>query len=382
MKKKLIGDSETRLFSAAEEVGFAEFLSETSKTDSWMSVALNKTEPRALEFGPLLIGAVLAEGNFAEGVSSEAIIDTGNAHATDNSKFAIRVDGVDYPLSKTAATAYVMRLGADAPRFNKLSSTDKQTVLQCYTGIAANSAKILFRDEKIRAVNGENYVVMPQDKLFEAITTMLNEKYVNWSFEGGSYCHDFTMANFTMPDQADDILGDYSESLKDILGKDTDMIPAITFSTSDTGLACASVSVRLQNANDGRRVINIGSPLRMEHKSGASVEEFSAKLSGIFAQFCDRVQALKSLSKITVDNPKETAENIAKKCGVSKVALRDAIETFSLSSKQTTADEVFFVLQEALFNMRCNAKFSRYTVFQCEENIARCLSKGFDWNRQ
>lgn len=381
-----VNDDYSKEFEAGtiSEIEMGEFLLQVDEDSTWKDIELENTEAKSILAGPLLIPSLKTELKLPEGTSDEAIHSTCDPDCYDGSKFALFAAGKDYLLSKTGLTSLVMRLGADSSRFGRLLNNDKQTVLNCYTKIAKNKAKCLYRFEKMRAVNGPDYSILPQGELFGILVNKLTEEYPNYEFEGGTFTHDLTVANFLLVDQAKELLEDYKEKCVEAGIKNVeDYIPAVSFMTSDTGTSCACITTKLVNSKNKKYVINLGSPIKLEHKNEATVSKFKALLDGMFAQFQQQISLLDNLISIRINHPINAAISIGKKCGLSKPALREAVETFSpIFTKDSTAHDVFFVLQEALYNMRCNAKISKASILTAEENISRCLSSKFDWKSE
>lgn len=377
---KNILDASCVLFGANEEEGFKETLKTMAADDVWGQWELNSCNVIGIAAGPLIAAATRDNFSFGDNVSTEAVVDTCNPES--GSRYAIGYKGTDYLLSTTALSGFVSRIGADAPRLNKLPDDVKAKVLNYFADNIETKAKMLFRNEKIRAVNGPDYVILNQLELFDALKDMLNEQFPNWEFVSGYVSNDFSSAAFTMPDQTEEILGSYYDQLEELGVTPKKMIPGLSFMTSDTGLSAVTVSVRLVDPENNRRTISVGSPIRMEHRGGASIAGFADSLDDIFAQFRHQIDAVSKLCSVDVPRPLSVAIAVAKKCGISKICLRDAAETFCISDvseNKTTAYDVFFLLQEALYNMRCNKKFSKLTIFQAEENLTRCLNSSFKW---
>lgn len=378
--KKLTTDASYVLFGANEEESFEKTLKTMVSETVWERWKLSSCNVIGIAAGPLIAAATKNEFAFGDNVSTEAVVDT--CSPASGSRYAMGYKGTDYLLSSTALSGFVSRIGADAPRLNRLPDDVKAKVLKYFAENIDSKATILFRNEKVRAVNGPDYVILNQSELFGALKDALNEQFPNWEFVSGYVSNDFSSASFTMPDQAEEILGTYYDQLEELGVTSKKMVPGLSFMTSDTGLSAVTVSVRLIDPENNRRTISVGSPIRLEHRGGASVAAFSSSLEDIFAQFRHQIDAISRLCDIEVDRPLSVAIAIAKKCGISKVCLRDAAETFCISDvseERTTAHDVFFLLQEALYNMRCNGKFSRLGIFQAEENLTRCLNSNFKW---
>lgn len=386
-KKLMVRDDFKKTFSEGpvSEIEMGEFLLQVDESSTWKEVELECSEAKSILAGPMFVPSVKDELKLTSDVTDEAVCSTCDPENYDGSRFAWFAQGRDYLLSKTGLSSLVLRLGADSSRFSKLLDSDKQTVLNCYTKIAKNKARCLYRFQKMRAVNGSDYSILPQGELFKSLTDKLTADYPNYEFCGGQFEHDFTEAHFLLVDQAKELLEDYKDKISSATGltKLENCVPAVSFQTSDSGASCASITTKLVNKNNKKFVINLGSPLLLPHKNEATVEKFKSLLDGMFAQFQEQVSKLDALLDVKIEHPINAVISIAKKCNLSKPALREAIETFApMFTSSATAHDVFYILQEALYNMRCNTKLSRVSVLTAEENIARCLSSSFDWKAE
>ena len=99
------------------------------------------------------------------------------------------------------------------------------------------------------------------------------------------------------------------------------------------------------------------------------------------------VEGLERLLTIPVSHPINCMVDIAKYVGLAKVQTMNSIAEFQTmadamlqedASTTFTAHDVFYVLQEALMEMR-KAGVATTTIERCEENLSRTLIEEFDW---
>ena len=71
-------------------------------------------------------------------------------------------------------------------------------------------------------------------------------------------------------------------------------------------------------------------------------------------------------------------------CALNKVHLLKAIEEFKDmygdEPEDVTANDIFYVLQRALYNMRIDEKIGEAKIEDCEESLLKLLSPSFSWD--
>lgn len=182
-----------------------------------------------------------------------------------------------------------------------------------------------------------------------------------------------------MPNQRDDLVGNYAKHL-DSIGKSylaKNLVPGIRFMTSDTGVASAKVSALLMG---GQYPIHIGSCIAVDHRHQSKVEDFTKSLDQLFAQFGDSIAKLQKLTEITLTYPVNAMTRICKKLSMPKKAALGAIQMFEMSygGGPATAHDVFMAMQEIMFLLKTENTPESKLLF-IEENLARTLS--FDWEQ-
>jgi hypothetical protein len=202
---------------------------------------------------------------------------------------------------------------------------------------------------------------------------------------GGSFTHSRTKATFELTGNTDNILSAYKtacEAANSI--KSRGLKVQFSFTTSEIGDECATVSVALVRGNLS---ILLGSPIKVQHNGDSTADTFVNELPQLLAKTQDLVKGLENLINIKIDNPINCMISIAKAAGLLKTQTMASVATFQQMMDDTLKDDknatfsahdVFYVLQEALMEMR-KANVSASTIEKCEENISRTLVEGFDW---
>lgn len=86
--------------------------------------------------------------------------------------------------------------------------------------------------------------------------------------------------------------------------------PVVRFSSSDVGVCGANITPVLSN---GKKDIQIGNPLTLNHKNKASIEMFKTNVKGIYALFRSTLKDFDRLEEIVLDYPERCFINLCKK---------------------------------------------------------------------
>ncbi|MBQ2742972.1 MAG: hypothetical protein IJF32_09215 [Oscillospiraceae bacterium] len=347
---------------------------EQAKESRWVRCKVNELQIEALDDPSTMYSRPIP---FASGITSEAVHDTAK-----NLGLAMDIDGKAYPIRTTAYKSLLDRAKIGGTVLPKLSRKVLSDVLNECLKLYPSDALVLIRDQKVSAVHSGDevdYSVLPIDELLGTLQDKLDARFPGNEFEYGYSDHSITSASWTMPNQKDDLVGDYAKHLtaigKSYLAKN--LVPGIRFITSDTGVASAKVSALLMG---GQYPIHIGSCIAVDHRHQSKVENFTNALDQLFAQFGDSVAKLQKLTEITLSYPVNAMTRICKKLSMPKKAALGAIRMFEMSygGGPATAHDVFMAMQEIMFLLKTENTPESKLLF-VEENLARTLS--FDWDQ-
>lgn len=345
-----------------------------SKDSQWVRCKVNELQIEPLDANSPLYSCSLP---MAPGVTRDAVDDT-----AENLGLAMDIDGAVYPIRTTAYKSLLDRAKIGGTVLPKLSRKVLSDVLNECLKLYPSDALILIRDEKVSAVHSGDavdYSVLPIDELLLTLQNTLDARFPGNEFEYGYSDHSLTSASWTMPNQKDDLVGNYAKHLNSI-GKSylaKNLVPGIRFMTSDTGVASAKVSALLMG---GQYPIHIGSCIAVDHRHQSKVEDFTKALDQLFAQFGDSIAKLQKLTEITLTYPVNAMTRICKKLSMPKKAAVGAIQMFEMSygGGPATAHDVFMAMQEIMFLLKTENTPESKLLF-IEENLARTLS--FDWEQ-
>lgn len=345
-----------------------------SKDSQWVRCKVNELQIEPLDANSPLYSCSLP---MAPGVTRDAVDDT-----AENLGLAMDIDGAVYPIRTTAYKSLLDRAKIGGTVLPKLSRKVLSDVLNECLKLYPSDALILIRDEKVSAVHSGDavdYSILPIDELLLTLQNTLDARFPGNEFECGYSDHSLTSASWTMPNQKDDLVGNYAKHLNSI-GKSylaKNLVPGIRFMTSDTGVASAKVSALLMG---GQYPIHIGSCIAVDHRHQSKVEDFTKALDQLFAQFGDSIAKLQKLTEITLTYPVNAMTRICKKLSMPKKAAVGAIQMFEMSygGGPATAHDVFMAMQEIMFLLKTENTPESKLLF-IEENLARTLS--FDWEQ-
>ena len=345
-----------------------------SKDSQWVRCKVNELQIEPLDANSPLYSCSLP---MAPGVTRDAVDDT-----AENLGLAMDIDGAIYPIRTTAYKSLLDRAKIGGTVLPKLSRKVLSDVLNECLKLYPSDALILIRDEKVSAVHSGDavdYSVLPIDELLLTLQNTLDARFPGNEFKCGYSDHSLTSASWTMPNQKDDLVGNYAKHL-DSIGKSylaKNLVPGIRFMTSDTGVASAKVSALLMG---GQYPIHIGSCIAVDHRHQSKVEDFTKALDQLFAQFGDSIAKLQKLTEITLTYPVNAMTRICKKLSMPKKAALGAIQMFEMSygGGPATAHDVFMAMQEIMFLLKTENTPESKLLF-IEENLARTLS--FDWEQ-
>ena len=347
---------------------------EQAKESQWVRCKVNELQIEPLDDVSTMYSRPTP---FASGITSEAVQDT-----AENLGLAMAIDGHAYPVRTTAYKSLLDRAKIGGTVLPKLSRKVLSDVLNECLKLYPSDALLLIRDQKVSAVHSGDevdYSVLPINELLATLQDKLDDRFPGNQFEKGYSDHSLTSASWTLPNQKDDLVGDYAKHLASIgkayLAKN--LVPGIRFMTSDTGVASAKVSALLMG---GQYPIHIGSCIAIDHRHQSKVEDFTKALDQLFAQFGDSIAKLQKLTEITLTYPVNAMTRICKKLSMPKKAALGAIQMFEMSygGGPATAHDVFMAMQEIMFLLKTENTPESKLLF-IEENLARTLT--FDWEQ-
>jgi len=350
-------------------LGILDCHEEQEKQSQWLRFQVRDIEIEPLSKDSPLYSDIQA---FATGTSQEAVEDTAK-----NLGLALRVDGNLYPIRDTAYKTLLDRAKIGGSALPKLSRDILAQTLNACMKLSNSDALVLVRDEKVSAVHSgdeTDYSVLPINELLKVLKDKLDARFPGNEFDSGYSDHSITSGLWKMPDQKNDLMGTYLNTLTangqgKLAGK---LMPGIRFITSDTGVASAKITAMFVG---GQYPIAIGSCISVDHRHKAAVADFDKAVDLVFAKFSDNIKKLEKLLDVYLDYPVNVMTRICKKLAMPKKAAIEAIEMYRMAygGKGASAHEVYMAMQEILFILKTeNTPESK--MLNVEENLTRALS--------
>ena len=260
---------------------------------------------------------------------------------------------------------------------NALSKVDRGVfakILNHCLKVADGKALLKVSDEKVSAVHGgdkSDYSVLEMYELFTKTSDYLKVNFKDVTYAGGFFDHSLSTAIWSL-DGNPELIDAYKNLLSMHTVKCFDLKASVRLTTSDVGISGANLYPSL--IVDGRN-IPLGSPLKLEHKNGATMKDFEKKLEMLYSQYDLAIGKLEKLLAITIKNPLNTMIGVMSKIGIPKKYGVPALEKFNAIHGDgfCRAHDIYYGIAEVVFLMQCAGE-SGVKVTQMEETVSRALN--------
>lgn len=231
-------------------------------------------------------------------------------------------------------------------------------------------AKLLIQDKVLLAAHSMLYQVLPQGQLFEMLLTGLDYHMGGYSFIGGEYAREMTIAAFEFPQKA--------SALASLGVKDA--VPGLYFTTNDIGQSGANLQatmIREQNVSGEKKRVTcyMGSSLSTTHDKKHDVSDFGQQLDKVFALIKDGAQQLERLKKIKLQYPAQCFMNVTKELHLPKKEAQMAQEDFTIQAYMPTAYDLYWMLWNIVTYLGSCSVEKRVSV---QENISRAAGLRYE----
>lgn len=353
-----------------EQDDFLSCLRRIGENSSW-----RRQKAKNLRLFPLTEGSELAEElreKYADaGLDEDIIADT-----IVNTGLLLRDRNDYYPVRSCAIKSILDRAGIQGNGLRRVEKNVYARILNDCLKVAQGEALIRFSVGKVSAVlSGDcnDYSILDVEELFHHSVEYLNDNFKGCSYLGGFYEHDMVSALWELSGE-DELLKSYREELL-LYGKTMEeMKPVVRITTSDTGAGGANIFPMLVSSK-GNSTINLGDPLRLEHRHGHDISEFDQQLKQLYGKYQLATGKLIRLLKIDILHPVSCMKNVMDKLKLPKKYQAEAIELFKAQYGEDpcTAHDIYYGISEILYMLACEGEEgSRIT--RMEETIARALS--------
>ena len=302
-----------------------------------------------------------------EDITTDTIVNTGLL-LIDKNEY--------YPVRGCAIKSILDRAGIQGNGLRRLEKNVYARILNDLLKVANGEALIRFSEGKVSAVlSGDcnDYAVLDVEQIFLHSVDYLTANFKGCQYLGGFYEHNMVSALWELSGE-DELLKAYKEELR-LHGKSVDeMKPMVRITTSDTGNGGANIFPMLVSGKENT-TINLGEPLRLEHRNGNDITEFDQQLKQLYGKYQLATGNLITLLKIDIMNPINCMRGVMDKLKIPKKYQAEAVELFKAQQGEDpcTAHDIYYGISEILYMLACDGEEgSRIT--RMEEIIARALS--------
>ena len=306
-----------------------------------------------------------------EDIISDTIVNTGLL-LKDKSEY--------YPVRGCAIKSILDRAGIAGNGLRRVEKSVYARILNDLLKVANGEALIRFSEGKVSAVlSGDcnDYSILDVEEIYMHAVDYLGSNFKGCNYLGGFYEHNMVSALWELSGE-DELLEAYKEELK-LHGKTVDeMKPMVRITTSDTGNGGANIYPMLVSGTENT-TINLGNPLRLEHRYGNDITEFDQQLKQLYAKYQLATGNLIKLLKIDIMHPVNCMRGVMDKLKSPKRYQAEAVELFKAQQGEDpcTAHDIYYGISEILYMLACDGEEgSRIT--RMEETIARALSMNWE----
>lgn len=317
----------------------------------------------------------MKERYISDGLDEDIITDT-----IVNTGLLLKDKNEYYPVRGCAIKSILDRAGIQGNGLKRVEKNVYARILNDLLKVANGEALIRFSEGKVSAVlSGDcnDYSVLDVEEIFLHSVDYLNGNFKGCQYLGGFYEHNMVSALWELSGE-DELLEAYKEELR-LHGKNIDeMKPMVRITTSDTGTGGANIFPMLVSGKENT-TINLGEPLRLEHRYGNDITEFDQQLKQLYSKYQLATGKLIKLLKIDIMNPVNCMRGVMDKLKIPKKYQAEAVELFKAQQGEDpcTAHDIYYGISEILYMLTCEGEEgSRIT--RMEEVIARALSMNWE----
>lgn len=317
----------------------------------------------------------MKERYISDGLDEDIITDT-----IVNTGLLLKDKNEYYPVRGCAIKSILDRAGIQGNGLKRVEKNVYARILNDLLKVANGEALIRFSEGKVSAVlSGDcnDYSVLDVEEIFLHSVDYLNGNFKGCQYLGGFYEHNMVSALWELSGE-DELLEAYKEELRQH-GKNIDeMKPMVRITTSDTGAGGANIFPMLVSGKENT-TINLGEPLRLEHRYGNDITEFDQQLKQLYSKYQLATGKLIKLLKIDIMNPVNCMRGVMDKLKIPKKYQAEAVELFKAQQGEDpcTAHDIYYGISEILYMLTCEGEEgSRIT--RMEEVIARALSMNWE----
>lgn len=292
----------------------------------------------------------------------------------DNTGLAVLVDSKLYPLRSCALKTLQERAKISGHSLRELPKRILAEILNHCIRISKGKGLYYVADGKISAIhagNKGNYCILEMVELYDSTNAFLGKEFSEYHFIQGDYDHKIISAFWGIDDCT--LLDDYKAVLKKYGIKTDEITAGLKLTTSNVGVSGANLQGVLNLK--GGQTMPLGSPIKLEHKHGASLAKFEENLSVLFSQYTKKLELVASLLEIPLRYPINTMLRVMKKIGLTQGLAAQAANLFAdrYDLSKVTAFDAYYGICEVLFLMQCQQVYGTRMV-STEENVTKAIT--------
>ena len=353
----------------AEEKSLLSFLWEREKNAAWITRHAKDLRLEALGGEK---ETILEQPEGIDLMTAKGIIED----TMENTRLLLKARDVAYPVRGCAVSSLLKRAKISGTALNKVEKPILARILNQCLIVATGDALLRIADGKVSAVHAgdrNDYAILEMPELFTRTAEYLDENFASCKFTGGSFEHSMVTAVWELTSE-DALIQSYKDALTMHGVYYDELKPAIRLTSSDAAFSGANLFPTLFTGKRGNS-ISLGSPLKLEHKAGASLKDFDRQLSLLYSQYQLAIGKLGDLIKTGIYNPTNCMLRVCKQIGIPKKLSYEAAEQFKVlyGEDPCTAHDIYYGINEVVFMLQCEG-VSGSRVVKMEENVARAMS--------
>lgn len=353
--------------SFAGEGDFLDFLKSRKDKTTWKTETSSDLRFEALVKDTARTDAIVDD--YRSMGKEEIITDT-----LDGTQLVLKTGNECIPVRNCAIKTILERARISGNALSKVEKSVFAKILNHCLKVADGQALLKVADDKVSAVHGgdkSDYSILEMSELFTKTSEYLNDNFNDAKYAGGFFDHSMVTAVWSL-DGNEELVETYKELLSLHSVSCRELKASVRLTTSDVGISGANLYPSL--IVDGKN-IPLGSPLKLEHKNGATMNDFEKKLDMLYSQYDLAIGKLENLISLTIKNPTNTMIGVMSKIGIPKKYGAPALEKFNAiyGSGMCTAHDIYYAIAEVVFLMQCAGE-SGVKVTQMEETVARALN--------
>lgn len=364
MNEKVFMDQYQKNFLNEEE--FIDFLQEREENSAWQREKNSEIRFLAADDQKVTMFMENEENHEMQPIMEDTM---------EHTRLVLKVQDSFYPVRSCAVKTILDRARVSGNALNKVEKTVLAKILNYCMEVASGEALLRFCEKKISAVHGgdpSDYAVLEMPELFRKTVEYLQTNFPGYTFAGASYDHSVATALWELSNETD-LLQEYRELLEKHHLPTEGLKAGLRLTTSDVGYSGANL-YPLLFVGSGAKILPLGSPLKLEHKNGASLEKFDSQLNLLYAQYGKALSNLEKMMSLILLHPVNAMLGVMKRIGIPKKIAMEVAENFQQQNGETccSAYEVYLGITEAEhILMRDEPEGAK--IVKMEENIARAV---------